>query len=93
MKKPIETSIQIQTKETAKALVSLYIDAGNNGIAEAVRLARIPAGALAPELLTALVKMLDVFGTGNPAGVGLTLGDIACDMAREAIARASTERL
>jgi len=93
MKKTIEKSIQEEIKDAAKALVAVHIDVGNNGIAEAVRLARIPEGALAPQLLKALEKMLDMFGPAYPAGVGLTLGDIACDEAREAIAKAKTERL
>jgi hypothetical protein len=93
MKKPVETMIQIEIKDAAKALIAVHIDAGNNGITEAVRLARIPEGALAPGLLAALEKMIDIFGAANPAGVGLTLGDIACDQAREAIKQAKAERI
>jgi hypothetical protein len=87
-----EQILQNDIKNTAKALVSLYIDAGSDGINEAVRLARIPAGILAPQLLTALEKMVDIFGVNNPPEVGLTVGDRTCDEAREAIKQAKAER-
>ena len=92
MKKTIEQTIQFEIKEAAKALVAVSIDAGSEGLVEAVRLSQIPAGQLAPQLFAALQKMLDVFGAANPPGVGLTLGDIACDEARAAIEQAKGER-
>ena len=93
MKKTIEKTIQEEIKDAAKALVTVHIDAGNDGITEAIRLARIPEGALAPGLLAALEKMLDVFGPAYPAGVGLTVGDVACDQARAAVTAAKAERI
>ena len=85
-------AIQKQTKEAAKVLVSLYID-DEKAVLEAVKVARIPEKDLAPGLLEALEKMVEIFGSANPPGVGLTVGDITCDQAREAITNARKERI